>query len=79
MSRALPCSLLHAGASSDASFPAVMPMLRTMGFSPYQPVAVAPPQPPSSLVEQVTLKPASVVSLGDLSVAIPLQQASEHV
>jgi hypothetical protein len=38
-------AMLIAGGSSDASSPAVMPMLRTMGFSPYQPVAAAPPQP----------------------------------
>ena len=38
-------AMLIGGGSSDASSPAVMPMLRTMGFSPYQPVAAAPPQP----------------------------------
>ena len=70
--------MLIAGASSDASSPAVMPMLRTMGFSPYQPVAAAPPQPPLSGVGQVTSTHASVVSLGDLSAAVPLQQALAH-
>ena len=60
------------------SSPAVMPMLRTMGFSPYVPVAMAPSQPPLAGGGQISSSPASVVSLGDLSAAVPLQQVVAH-
>ena len=71
---------LIGGVSADASSPAVMPMLRTMGFSPFQ--QGAPPKPPVSGGEQVASAAVSIVSLGDLSAAMPLQlglhRPSEH-
>ena len=60
--------LLIGGVSSDASSPAVMPMLRTMGLSPYATGAVAPSQPLPVEGGQASSAPASVVSLGDLTV-----------
>ena len=71
-------ALLIGGVSSDASSPAVMPMLRTMGFSPFAPGAMAPSQPPLVESGQASSAPASVVSLGDLAAALPPQQAVPH-
>ena len=60
------------GASADASSPEVMPLLRTMGFSPFVPGAAPPPHPTLGLPgSQASSVPAAVVSLGDLTAALP--------
>ena len=64
---------------SDASSPEVMPLLRTMGFSPFVPGAVAPSQPPLLEGMQASSAPAAVILLGDLVVVLPPQQAVPHV
>ena len=55
-------ALLIGGVSSDASSPEVMPLLRTMGFSPFAPGAVAPSQPPLVEGVQASSAPAAVIS-----------------
>ena len=68
--------LLTGGVGSDASPPAVGPMLRTMDLSLYPPVVVAPSQPlPGGDGQALS---ASVVSLSDLPAELQLQQVVAH-
>ena len=71
-------ALLIGGVRSDASSPEVMPLLRTMGFSPFAPGAVAPSQSPLGEGVQGSSAPAAVISLGDLAAVLPPQQTVPH-
>ena len=64
-------AVLLGGSSADATSPAVLPLLRTMGFSPFMPGAGAP----APMSEVVHSSPStSVVSLSALAAGLPLQR-----
>ena len=69
-------AVLLGGSSTDATSPAVLPLLRTMGFSPFMPGAGAP-----ALVwgvRQFTSPPTSVVSLSALAAGLSPNAAARR-